>query len=1211
MPIIRDDTRGGLTKGGYKAKHTPEPVREKPTLPVIPAPPKLPSLPKTKPVAMTAYEKRIAALHNRSRLMPGKAPTKAQQRKSVQQGYEAAVDKTLRETQFGLDVYQTPHVNPWVSAIAEGLSPVSRHTASDPLSGSGVIDALALIPGIRGPRAIMRATKAVKEGESALEAARIARASLKEAGPVSQAARRAKAARAARKVGAVTDANAKMQTRLYYHNILRGAHGDVLKRIPAQPKFEHLVGAFNEAINKGDFRSASIIQDEVEHLLSPGRGIGIGPTAGAKHQPIRSRTSTLGKLEVQFPESPSPITAYGQRLLDRASEHLTGKVNALRESESAIARGTGKALTPFSSRARVPKMAGKRVRQEAKRKKASVAEEFRALRGIGHRLPFIHDEGAQAAHTLYAQLPKEYRNPEGLKLVRAKLDEERKRLASLEAELKPDASGRLRSSSRAVPKSLIADAPARIADISETINKLDRIIEKPVTHDPHIHDALRKLDEQATDALVRAGALDPEQAAERRGIVGRWLGLQPSGDEAYIPHQMGKVRGPRETILPAGVSMGRTALPEGVGSRNEMKLLPSGRARLSLEVAIEHWQKAMTYEFHNISKDVLGQAGEPFNGRLKEGYYLLNPKGHAIPRHFKVDREAKAIEEGFDPEDIVVKDVDEYLHNYLAETPAQASAMVAKAAEAGHLEDLRQVPADVVHRYYGQFLTPRPGKDVTGISAGLTAVGKGVDTLNNALYASLIYANPGYIPANTVANLVMAGVHQGAFLPINLIRTGQVLTRAPRKLRDLMRSEVGHGPTVSLTSGKGVTQKLAKTVGSIADDPLRMSALIHEMARKGLIAKSKPWLSKEDFKMIERVLTEERYRPILNDAQDAATQAMVDFERLGPMERAYAKRLLFVWAWIRGATRYPARFALDHPARSALLAYVAAGEPGAPDRLKVNKPLPDYVEEGMPPWLEGALSMGDVTINGKTYPQVLPTRSISPISTPWDLLGTAIDRPGAQTFAELLNPGLSSAFHILAKQDPYGGDVPSYGEAVKGAIKRDVPLKGLAEDLIHPSGKGIYPGDATRLGRIERALRIFPIAVDPEEAYKARKRLGMEGDREEVAVKDFLLDSKHAGMGDPPPQAVEDLRWKTRLDHKIRKDADDGDHLDYQKAYEITAELYDARYGTKFSSMEFSTQGAAEQAYHQLRAHLYPFYAQWDRQVERVLSQRLASQEAG
>ena len=42
-------------------------------------------------------------------------------------------------------------------------------------------------------------------------------------------------------------------------------------------------------------------------------------------------------------------------------------------------------------------------------------------------------------------------------------------------------------------------------------------------------------------------------------------------------------------------------------------------------------------------------------------------------------------------------------------------------------------------------------------------------------------------------------------------------------------------------------------------------------------------------------------------------KAMIDFERLGSAEKALAKRLLFIWSFTRGMTRYPGRFVLDHP----------------------------------------------------------------------------------------------------------------------------------------------------------------------------------------------------------------------------------------------------------------------------------------------------------
>ena len=116
-----------------------------------------------------------------------------------------------------------------------------------------------------------------------------------------------------------------------------------------------------------------------------------------------------------------------------------------------------------------------------------------------------------------------------------------------------------------------------------------------------------------------------------------------------------------------------------------------------------------------------------------------------------------------------------------------------------------------------------------------------------------------------------------------------------------------------------------------------------------------------------------------------------------------AKRLMFVWTWIRGGSRYPFRFALDHPIRSAGIAYVATGEPGAPDALQVNRPVNEYLAPGMPPWLEGSIKVGD---------KVLPTRNISPVSTPWELAQTIADQPGAHTVMAIRRVRLRAFRHV-------------------------------------------------------------------------------------------------------------------------------------------------------------------------------------------------------
>src|SRR5207249_2008439 len=118
---------------------------------------------------------------------------------------------------------------------------------------------------------------------------------------------------------------------------------------------------------------------------------------------------------------------------------------------------------------------------------------------------------------------------------------------------------------------------------------------------------------------------------------------------------------------------------------------------------------------------------------------------------------------------------------------------------------------------------------VPGVVKGASAGRQTLDLAHDLVYASLIYANPGYIPANTVANLVMAGLHQGAFLPVNLIRAGQAYFASGTKLRALLSAEVGMGATRALQSqgrypGSKILEGFAGKVAGVPDNVPRISA---------------------------------------------------------------------------------------------------------------------------------------------------------------------------------------------------------------------------------------------------------------------------------------------------------------------------------------------------------------------------------------------------
>jgi hypothetical protein len=928
------------------------------------------------------------------------------------------------------------------------------------------------------------------------------------------------------------------------------------------------------------------------------------------------RWQRYGNLTAWKPRSPSMPTAYAQDVMDRFQERLASKVDELRLSGSKTKRAAGKALTPFSARRTVPINRAKRVqRMDPRRARGRVAEEKRILRAPGHFMGVPMHEGEQLAHAVWIQLPKAYRNVEGLKLWQGQLKRELADVSDTSgtglaarvdsyienAKQKMKVAGQenditaLRQAQAEIVElqQIKADIPYRIQDLNEQIGKFDQVISKPPEYDPRVADAAETLNQEAEAIISRNFPDEAATFGPRTEKVSRWLGLEPTGEELYLHH--GLPKGGRQTMT-AGTGVGRITKPAGVGQRLGMTLARTGRVRLSLEPVIEHWQQAQSYDLASTMRDDLAKMGTPITERPgmrpAKTDIIINPEGRPKPRAWQRDPEMQATEENFNPEDHHIQKLDDFTRSFMAEGKDR-EALIQEAIAAGQFDQLRVVPEDVFYRYVGQY------KDANAATPPqLRKVGKGVDAVNTLIYTSLIYANPGYIPANLVANFIMHFAQAGLFVPSDFARTIQILqARGARmqRLRDQLRSEIGHGPTVEAGSDIAIAQKLTRGVAMIPDDPVRMSALLHEAGRLGVIPKLLPRLREKDIQALEELLNNPNMKSRLNDVQDRAVQAMVDFERLGPLERAYAKRIMFVWSWMRGATRYPVRFALDHPGRSAVMAYIFAGAPGAPQsvRDKLHQFMPT-VQHGMPPWLEGALRVGGTD----KEPLILPTRSISPISTPFDLAQTIRSAPGAQTFGELLNPAIPAAWHIANRESPYGRQLPTYGDALLQAEERMAPTPNLIQDLISPSpDTGMYPDDKTRLGRLARASRVVPYHVDMAEAQKARVREGMTSSIE-ANVAQFKDDYKKYFHHDAPGYVVHQANLKYELDHRIRNEAEDNDrHIDYFKALDIVDEYLQKEKGMSIDKSNYQTQAAAHGGYLAYRKLLYPAFSAYDTRI--------------
>ena len=97
--------------------------------------------------------------------------------------------------------------------------------------------------------------------------------------------------------------------------------------------------------------------------------------------------------------------------------------------------------------------------------------------------------------------------------------------------------------------------------------------------------------------------------------------------------------------------------------------------------------------------------------------------------------------------------------------------------EGGYYDELRQVPADLVKRYFGQFVPP--GKIRRARELRCRCARQGLRHVNNILYASLIYSNPGYVPANLAGNIDPRRPPPRAAAGSELRRAGQFIAQAP------------------------------------------------------------------------------------------------------------------------------------------------------------------------------------------------------------------------------------------------------------------------------------------------------------------------------------------------------------------------------------------------------------------------------------------------
>lgn len=436
-------------------------------------------------------------------------------------------------------------------------------------------------------------------------------------------------------------------------------------------------------------------------------------------------------------------------------------------------------------------------------------------------------------------------------------------------------------------------------------------------------------------------------------------------------------------------------------------------------------------------------------------------------------------------------------------------------------QSVGQVPADIKQtRYAGKTKAadiqakniPFIGRTTSKIAA---TAGTGLREASDGVRAGAIYLRPAYLPNNWAGNTFMNVVDQGAFAPINLAKSALIHRHMDPENVVAFRRAMGQTPADAVTMGRGrgyvasVTHPIAHVMGALADQPFRDAAFFQELRRAGYsTVREINDLFNNARGYQASAASKDALMTIANSAR-RAQENIVKFGKFNDTERSVLRNLVFVYSWIRGATRYGARFPMQHPIQAAV--FNQASHEG-------NKWL-DKEMGGVPSFLIGAIPVGR---DKDGNPILINPLSLNPLGTVLQVgqaaAGTynviAHGGQGFNKFAQtdvlnLANPLVQAYFKGREGGQPVG----------KQALKSVAGYR-LYEDLKHPGRGGIYPTTRKEaLGQfavgatyprkasqeaitrsLEREGADNPIALIPEKLKEYKKLTGQSLDPQFVAA---------------------------------------------------------------------------------------------------------------
>jgi hypothetical protein len=386
-----------------------------------------------------------------------------------------------------------------------------------------------------------------------------------------------------------------------------------------------------------------------------------------------------------------------------------------------------------------------------------------------------------------------------------------------------------------------------------------------------------------------------------------------------------------------------------------------------------------------------------------------------------------------------------------------------------------------------------------------------VDEINSATKLAVLYLKPAYAAPNIAGNAFLTIVHQGFAAPRNLREAALLNAHLGPDATAVLDEAVGEGIASALAGhGTGAAsrgaQKAAGAWSKIVDKPFRRAAFLHEARKLGYNTDAR----------LHELLLDPQHREALVEVSQRANNALIDYGKLGPNERAIIRRAIFFYPWVKGSTMYAGRLVRDNPVKADVLAQT--GREGQ-----------EHADLGpVPSIYKGSFKLGGKLVN---------PAAASVLGTPGQVLeavkGLAHGQfTQAADLSSFLTPVLRLAGAEVFRRNSFGNSYPATASAydiAKDTLVKSTPQYRLAEQLKQgdtPSPDRVFPGGSPK----EALLRFgvgssWPRTYNPDalhaQAEKEQRALMSPAQRNTVDDKKFRVElvkalRTHGGVGKIP-----------------------------------------------------------------------------------------------